>query len=306
LEGIATRLFEVPVPAGNYSDLQVAAKHLLWVSRDTAFEEKRHLRQLEITSKDPKPKTLADGIRQLQLSADGRKILVRKGDVFHVVPADTAAPAKLEDKVNLEGWTFPLQPREEWRQIFTEAWRMMRDHFYDRGMHRVDWPATLRKYLPLVDRVTDRAELSDAISQMVGELSTLHLYVRGGDQRRGSDEIEPASLGARLSRDPAGGGWRVDHIYRADPDYPSELSPLARPGVDVRIGDVLLAINGRATLAVPDPSVLPPRWNTSRSSSPATRARSRPRPSTRTNRSARTEFPVRLGSTAGRGYAVLP
>jgi tricorn protease len=256
LAGLAQRLYEVPAPPGNYSELRVTAKHLLWASQDTSFEGKRHLKQLEITAKDPKPKTLVEDIRDFQLSGDGKKLLIRKGDAFHVIAADASAPAKLDDKVNLDGWTFSLLPREEWRQIYTEAWRMMRDYFYDRGMHQVDWPAMHRKYLPLIDRISDRGELNDVISQMVGELSTLHIFVGRGDNRRGIDRIRPASLGARLSHDPAGGGWRIDHIYRADPDYPSAAGPLARPGVDVRVGDVILSINGRSTLSVPDPSVL--------------------------------------------------
>lgn len=256
LDGLAERLHEVPVPSGNYSDLQVTAKHLLWVSRDTSFDGKSHLRQLEIKSKDPKPKTLVEDIRSYELSADGRKLLVRKEDNFHVLPADAAPPARLEDKVDLSAWSFSLQPREEWRQIFTEAWRMMRDYFYDRGMHQLDWPGIREKYLPLVDRVSDRGELSDVLSQMVGELSTLHIFVRFGDHRQGPDQIRPASLGARLSRDPAGGGWRIDHIHRNDPDFPAKLSPLARPGLGLKPGDVVLSINGRPTLSVPDPSLL--------------------------------------------------
>ncbi len=257
LDGIASRLSEVPVPPGNYSDLQVTAKHLLWVSRDTSFEGKRHLKHLEITHKDPKPRTVAENIQAYELSHDAKKLLIRtENNRFHVVPSDTSAPAKLEDAVDLANWSFPLQPREEWRQIYTEAWRMLRDYFYDRGMHQLDWPAIHRKYLPLVDRVSERGELSDVLAQMAGELSALHIYVGFGDHRRGPDRVTPATLGARLSRDVPGGGWRVDHIHRTDPDFPDEASPLARPGVDVKVGDVILAINGRPTLSVPDPSTL--------------------------------------------------
>jgi len=256
LEGLAQRLWDVPAPAGNYANLEVTAKHLLWIARDTSFDGKQHLKQLEITSKNPKPKTLVEAMESFELSADGKKLLVRKDKDFFILPVDTAAPAKLEEKLNLGNWTFSIQPREEWRQIFTEAWRMMRDFFYDRGMHQVDWPAIHKKYLPLVDRVSDRGELSDVLSQMVGELSALHIFVALGDHRRGPDRITPGSLGASLVRDPAGGGWRIDHIHRSDPEYPDRLSPLARPGVDARVGDVILAINGRPTLSVPDPALL--------------------------------------------------
>jgi tricorn protease len=256
LDGLSSRLHEVPLPAGNYRNLSMTGKHLYWVSRDTGFESKPSLRQLEITHKDPKPKTVVEDIRGYELSANRKKLLVRKGDDFHVVPGDTAAPAKLEKKVGLGDWTFSVQPREEWRQIFTESWRMMRDYFYDRGMHQLDWPGTLRKYLPLVDRVSDRAELNALISQMLGELSTLHIYVGAGDERQGPDEIAPAALGARLAHDPDAGGWRIQHIYQADPDDPRALSPLAKPGHGIRTNEIITAINGQSTLGVPHPSLL--------------------------------------------------
>ncbi len=250
-EGLAARLFEVPLPAGNYSSLEVTAKHLLWIARDTGFNAKRQLRQLEITAKDPKAKTLVEDLTSYELAGDGKKLLVRKGDSFYVIASDAGAPAKLDDKFDLGGWTFALTPREEWRQIFNESWRMLRDYFYDRGLHGLDWRGVRDKYRPLVDRVSERNELNEIIAEMVGELSTLHIYVRYGDDRDGPDQIKPASLGARFARDDAAGGWRVEHIFETDPEYPDELAPLRRPGVDVGPGDVLTAINGRPTLSVP-------------------------------------------------------
>ena len=109
--------------------------------------------------------------------------------------------------VPLGDWTFSLDPRLEWRQMFTEAWRLERDYFYDRGMHGLDWPAMRKKYQPLVDRVTDRAELSDIFAQMVAELSALHIFVRGGDLRDAGDDAWPASLGAETVRDEKAGGF---------------------------------------------------------------------------------------------------
>ena len=152
----------------------------------------------------------------------------------------------------LKDWTFRLDPREEWRQMFVEAWRLERDYFYDRGMHGLDWPSIKNKYQVLADRVTDRDELNDVLAQMVGELSALHIFVRGGDNRQGQDRVTPASLGARLARDEAGGGFRVEHIFRSDPDRPERLSPLLKPGVDVDEGDVIDMVNGVPVLSVPD------------------------------------------------------
>lgn len=140
--------------------------------------------------------------------------------------------------------------------MFVEAWRLERDYFYDREMHGVDWPAMRDKYMPLVDRVTSRAELADLLAQMVSELSALHIFVRGGDLRQGEDRVQPASLGAVLTRDDEAGGYRVERIYRSDPDEVGRRSPLAAPGVDVAEGDVITLVNGRSTLAVSDVGML--------------------------------------------------
>jgi tricorn protease len=256
LAGLAGRLFDVPVPAGNLRQLAATKKYLFWLARDTGFDAKQHLRQLEITRKDPKPKTLVEDVAAYELSADGKKLLVRKGETFHVIASDASAPAKLEDRFHLEDWTFAVIPREEWRQIFLESWRMMRDYFYDRNLHQLDWMALRDRYLPLVDRVSDRAELSEVMAEMMAELSTLHINIRFGDLRDGPDEINPSSLGARLTRDAGAGGWRVERIYESDPDYPGDLPPLRRPEVDVRPGDVITSVNGRAALSVPQFEVL--------------------------------------------------
>ena len=152
----------------------------------------------------------------------------------------------------MTGWSFSLNPQEEWRQLFIEAWRLERDYFYDPSMHGVDWEALLKKYLPLVDRVTDRAELSDLISQLVGELSALHIFVRRGDHRKGEGTISVGQLGALLNLRKDLGGARIEHIYRTDPDHPNERSPLAKPHLAISQGDIIEAINGVSLLSVPD------------------------------------------------------
>jgi tricorn protease len=91
---------------------------------------------------------------------------------------------------------------------------------------------------------------------MVGELSALHIFVRGGDVREGPEDVTTPSLGAVLTRDAGAGGWRVTHVYAADPDLPGDVAPLARPGVDVAEGDVILAIDGVTTADLPDPAML--------------------------------------------------
>ncbi|MCH7779367.1 MAG: PD40 domain-containing protein, partial [Acidobacteria bacterium] len=247
VEGLTARLHLVPVSPGNYRALGVTEKALFWLSR-AAGENSFELVAAPIQKKDVKIETVASDIRFYDLSADGKKLLLRVGDKLHVVDAKPKSADLKKTAIDLDGWKLSIDPREEWRQMFVEAWRLERDYFYDQGMHGVNWPAMLEKYLPLVRRVTDRAELSDLMAQMVSELAALHIFFGGGDQRDGPDEVDVASLGARLIRDAAAGGYRVEHIYRSDPDDLSRVSPLARPGIDVSAGAVIEKINGRSTL----------------------------------------------------------
>jgi tricorn protease len=256
LDGLQNRVTAVPVPPGNCSDLAVTADRLFWITTTIGSSAKTNLMALKITNKEPKPKVFAEGVQHFEMSWDRKKILLPKDDHYYVVDSTEDGPVKLEKSVDLKDWNFPVNPREERQQMMAEAWRLMRDYFYDTNMHGVDWPAVREKYEPLVNRVRDRAELSDLIADMVGELSALHIFVMGGDFREGPDQIRPASLGAELSRDESQGGYRIAHIYRSDPDYPERLSPLARPGIDLKEGDILRAINGVPVLTVPHPTAL--------------------------------------------------
>ena len=252
LEGIQSRVMEVPVPAGDIRALTANAKSLYYMNRDPADLHKRNLEVLEIKNKDIKPVAMIDDIKGFELSADGKKIVVSKGSDLYVVDAGTSAITDLaKSKINLSTWSIAVDPREEWRQMFTEAWRLERDFFYDPKLNGVDWKGILARHVPLLDRVTDRDELNDLLSSMVGELSALHTFVVGGDFRKGNDQIVPASLGAHLVRDEKAGGFRIEHIYHSEPDYPGELSPLDRPDVKVKEGDIIVAVNGVPALSVP-------------------------------------------------------
>jgi tricorn protease len=250
LDGIADRLQAVPIPPGNYSGLSVGEKRVFLITSPTGGETS-DLLAFDIGYKDLDAKAIAKDVTGYELSIDGKSLLVRKKASLSIIDAGSGAGADLaKNAVNLSGWTFPIIPREEWRQMFVEAWRLERDYFYDLNMHGTDWRGLLERYMPLVDRVATRGELSDLIAQMVAELSALHTFVRGGDERRGPDNIAPAALGAALKR--TDDGYRVAHVYQADPDYPDRLSPLARPGVNVGSGDVIIAVDHRPAADAPD------------------------------------------------------
>jgi tricorn protease len=252
LDGIAARLIPVPVPPGNYRNLAVSEKALFWLSNQAGEQREASVQTVAIGHEEPEVKTVAEKVTGYELSADGKKLLLVRPKELHLADAgpETADPKKTQ--VDLSAWSFSVQPREEWRQMFNDAWRLERDYFYDRGMHGQDWPAVRKKYEPLLERVTDRDELDDLIGAMVSELAALHTFVVAGDARKGPDEVTPGRLGATLTRDPQAGGYRVERIYRHDPDEPDSASPLARPGVNVAAGDVIVSVDGSPVLAAAD------------------------------------------------------
>ena len=252
IDGITRRVQRVPVVAGNLSALAVGKDALYWTARTSGPNPQLHLMGLEIGSDDAEPIEMVDNVRSFELSQNREKLLVRRNDDFFVVNAAAREVSALNDnKLDLSNWSFPMDVREDWRQLFVDAWRMERDYFYDPGMHGVDWDGVRDKYLPLVERVTTRDELSDLIGRVVGELSALHTSVRGGDLREGEDDVTVATLGARIVRDEGAGGDRVEYVYQNDPDYPAELSPLSHPEVNIVSGDVIEEVNGVETLTAP-------------------------------------------------------
>lgn len=255
-EGIMSRVYRVPVPAGNYESLSITGSHLFWIEQQSAQDKTKQLTALKIGNDKPKPEKIVAGkIKHVEISADSQKLLVRMDNNLYVIDASGSPPGKLDDtRVSFDSWTLTVDPREEWRQIFVDAWRLERDYFYDRNLHGLDWRGLLDKHQPLLARVTDRYELNDLIAQMVSELGALHIYVQGGDRRRDSDKRKQGYLGAVLTREPEADGYRITRIYQSDPDFPDELSPLVRHDSRVREGDVITAINGVDILSLDHPA----------------------------------------------------
>jgi tricorn protease len=249
LDGLARRVKRVPVPAGNYSALQVRGGALYLSARSHDGRGGTRLEAVAITRDEPEVVTVSSNVRRWELSRDGKKLLIQRGDTIAVLDAEVRPLGDgLEDhRVDLSNWAFSIDVREDWRNIFTDLWRQERDWFYDPNMHGVDWQAQHAKYLALVDRVTTRDELSDVIGRFVGELSALHTSVRGGDLRADENDVSVPTLGARIVR--TAEGDRIDYVYQSDPDYPEEMSPLADPDLGISEGDVITMVNGRSVLS---------------------------------------------------------
>lgn len=252
--GLRERLYEVPVEPGNYSALAIDDKRLYLL--DAEEGGKGTLKTLEISRSTPKLETFAANVREFGLTTDRKHVFYRtfaKGTPGDMLVVDTGAkaPADLSKaKIKVDDWAVSSNPRMEWVQMFNDAWRMHRDFLYDANMRGIDWNAVRKRYTPLVERVTDRAELDDVLGMMVGEVGALHSQIRPGDLRRAAAEGTPSSLGAVLTRTDE--GYRVDRVYRSEPELPSEAGPLSAPDVDVKEGDIILAVNGKSATGARD------------------------------------------------------
>ena len=253
LEGLERRLFIVPVEAGNYRYLTVAKGSLYCLYSSLSLSRKWALVSFPITSDRNRQKwaTVVSDVRGFEISGDGAICVVRKGDDFYSIPANGKTPSSLSSaKVSLAGLAINVSPAEEWRQMFVDAWRMHRDYFYDPEMHQVDWWAARRKHEALLLRVTSRWELDDLIGQMVGELSAMHTDIYSGDIPDATDGVMLGHLGGQFSR--AEEGFRIERLYETDPDYPAEFGPLLKAGVEMKVGDVIVSVDGVSATSAPE------------------------------------------------------
>jgi tricorn protease len=254
--GLNERLYQVPLASGQYDGLQTDGKRLWWL--ESGADRKQTLKSLSIDNTGATPEVLSADVHRYAFSADRKKMMVERGEGAHEIMIIDAAP-KLPGElarhiVRWSDWQIATDPKDEWRQMFADAWRMHRDTFYDTAMRGVDWAAIRRKYEPLVARLTDRAELGELLGMMTAELGTLHSQIVMPDLPNGAPEPAMAGLGARFSRQ--ADGFRVEHIALTDPELPDQRPPLAQASVDLHVGDVITAINGRATREVQDLSEL--------------------------------------------------
>jgi tricorn protease len=205
--------------------------------------------------KERKSKTLIEGVERFALSFDGSKLLYQAGegaDRKYGIIETKAEPQKKvgEGSLNLSGMRVELDPPAEWKQMFDEVWRQERDYFYEASMNGVDWQKIHDRYAQLLPSVADRYSLTYILGEMIGELSNSHTYVGGGD----FPDLHPVNeglLGADFEADPGSGMYRIKKIYPGENWDSHARSPLTEPGVNVKEGDYLLAVNGRA-LRVPD------------------------------------------------------
>jgi tricorn protease len=268
VDGLAGRVVPFPVPAGRYSDLRAVRGGVLWLREQVVGVLGEDL--AGSGSEPPRPllerydltklraEVLVDGLDEANVSGDGSRVVVEDHGSLRVLPADRKVDADDDSpdrvEVDLSRVRVTVDPGTEWRQSYAEAGRLMRDHFWRADMGGVDWDGVLERYRPLVDRVGSHDELVDLLWEVQGELGTSHAYVvppdEGGDRAR-----RLGLLGADLARDDDG-TWRVVRVLPGESSDSRARSPLTAPGVAVRAGDALLAVDGRPVDPVLGPGPL--------------------------------------------------
>jgi len=248
-DGLADRYVAFPVPPANYGALAATDKTVYYVEapvRGMAEAEGDGPQEVSLIAFDlekRKAKPFMEEIVKFKLA--GNKLAIQKKTDLFVVDAAPKAPPPEEladQKVPLSNMVVELAPEDEWRQIFDETWRMMRDFYWDANMGGVDWRAQRDKYRTLLPRLGTRGELNDLLGELIGELATSHTYISGGDTGTELPKVTTGLIGADVVR--KGAGFEVARIYRGDP-ADGVRSPLEEPGVDVHAGTFILAVNHR-------------------------------------------------------------
>ncbi|MFE9168002.1 S41 family peptidase [Streptomyces kebangsaanensis] len=267
LEGLADRIVPFPVEAARYSDLRAAKDGVLWLRHPV----RGVLGASRATPDDPDPKTelerydlvqqriehLAADADHFEVSGDGKRALLWTDGKLKVVPSDRRASGDEDSDsnitVDLGRVRQTVEPAAEWRQMYEETGRIMRDHFWRPDMGGVDWDGVLDRYRPVLDRLATHDDLVDLLWEVHGELGTSHAYVMpNGGPGHGARQ---GLLGADISRH-GDGGWRIDRILPSETSDPDARSPLAAPGVAVRAGDAIVAVGGRPVDPVTGPGPL--------------------------------------------------
>ncbi len=254
-EGLPGRVVGVPVIEARYSGLRAVKGGLAWLREPVSGV----LGEGSASTEDDAPRPVLErfdlGKREVtelvgeldwfDVSGDGTRLVVRDHGDLQILPSE-----RKEDRGSAESVTvdesrarFTADPAALWRHAYGEAGRLLRRDYWTPGMSGVDWDGVLGEYRPLVDRIRGAADFADLLWEVLGELGTSHAYVTAaaGDAR---DYVPVGQLGADISRDVAG-RWVVDRVLPGESSDPRARSPLAAPGVVVRPGDELVAVDGQ-------------------------------------------------------------
>jgi tricorn protease len=234
VEGFENRVVAIPGSPGDYGALRATKAGPMYI-RTEGENRKLALFKLE----DEKEEVVLEGVNAYVIAAKGEKLVYRKGSEYGIAEAKGGQSGTRLELGRLE---MKIVPKDEWAQIFDDGWRIVRDWFYDPAMHGVDWNLMRERYGALVPYVSHRADLDYIFGEMGGELNSGHVYVQWGEFEK-PKRRDGGLLGAEIERD-ASGYFRVAKIFPGENWHEAFRSPLTAPGVNVAVGDYILAVDG--------------------------------------------------------------
>jgi tricorn protease len=260
LDGIQDRIAALETAPANYNSLRLVDGRVFYLRRGIGDQAegddedgggtgpKSHLCSYSL--EDRKETVLGD-VNSYQISFDGKKMLVKVDEDYSIVDLPKDKLETKDHKLELKGLDLVADRRSEWKQIYNESWRQMRDFFYSPTMNGVDWKAMRDKYAALVPFVNHRNDLTYLIGELIAELNNGHSYV-GGGERPETPRIKLGLLGAQLSRDPSSRAYRIDRIMPGENWNKANRSPLTAVGLNLKAGDYILAVNGTPVSSLPN------------------------------------------------------
>lgn len=241
-DGIETRIVDLPVPAAQFFDLQAGLDGKIYFLRES--DGKKAVQRFDL--KDRKAETVVAEAEDFDVSADGKKLLYRQKENWFMGDAGAKLLAPGAGKIKTEAIEVKAEPRAEWPQIYNEAWRINRDYFYDPHMHGVDWQKMHDKYAQFLPELSTRGDLNRLIQWLCSELAVGHHRGGGGDDFVEVHKVPGGLLGADY--EVANGHYRFKKIYGGLNWNPELRAPLTEPGLNVKAGEYLLAVDSRALL----------------------------------------------------------
>lgn len=247
-EGFERRIIILPPEAGNMGNLAAADGKIIYMRYPNSGSDGEDSELMFFDLKEKESKTIMKNVNGYELSADGKKLLVRQGRNLGVV--GVGSDQKMDKQLALNKMEMTIDPKAEWQQIFNDTWRFERDFFYDKNMHGVDWAAMRKQYGDMIQYAVTRNDVNFLLGELIAELNASHTYNGGGDQET-PEHKAVGYLGVDWAKDH--GQFKIKTIIRGA-DWDSEVrSPLDEPGVNVKEGEYILAVNGMALADYTDP-----------------------------------------------------
>lgn len=248
-DGFEERVVILPPASGNFGNLSAVSGKVVFHRKPNSgsSDKKKPLMFYDLDKREEK--TIVDDADAYQISADGKKVLVANKNSYSI--ADVAPDQKVDKKLPTNQLEMTVNPKEEWKQIFNEVWRLERDFFYDKNMHGVDWKEMKKRYAALIENAVTRSDVNYIIGELISELNASHTYRGGGDD---DNPLQRAVGYLGIDWELNDGAYRIKRIVKGAPWDSEVRSPLLASGLKVKEGDYILAVNGIKIDITKDPS----------------------------------------------------